>query len=189
MLGEILKGRTDRLMSGLTSRLAGGGVRPGVARVGEIVSACACAACLALGLKAAGLALLVVHVFFDYLDGALKRAGAREPFLDAWGAEKAHAVTDKAAEATIFAGIGFGDWAQWWSVAVALVTSLAATLSGVFSLRLAGVRRETSFFDRTDRMFLLLLSIAANRVQAGLLAIVVINCVIIAERIVKALRR
>jgi len=170
------------LLAGANTWLAKAGVPAAAAHLGEVLAAAAAGLCLGSGERVAALIFLGLHGFFDYLDGALQRAGGR-PAGDRPRAAMVHAAVDKAAEFFIFLGLGFGRLGPWWLVGAALATSLAATLAGIRLLRVKGIARERALFDRADRMFLLFVSLAANLVRAGLLAVLAMNCLLLGHRL------
>ena len=183
MLGNLARVSGDRLFGGLTRRLSDAGFRPLTALVCELVAAAASGLCLGGRARVAAAALLLVHGFCDYLDGALRRARSTGPSPCPRREAGLHATSDKVAEIAIFLGMGIGDWGPWWLVLAALSTSIGATLAGFWARRAHGAPRERSTFDRADRVVVLLLGLLIGRVEAGLAVVLVMNLVIMAQRL------
>ena len=74
VLGNIVRNAGDRVVPSVVSVLSRAGMRPASCHVCEVLSAAASAAALVLHMRPLALAFFLVHGFFDYLDGALRRS-------------------------------------------------------------------------------------------------------------------
>jgi phosphatidylglycerophosphate synthase len=144
---------------------------------------------LALHLRPLALALFVAHGFFDYLDGALRRTVPSLATDSPTRAERSHAVADKLSEGAIFLGIALGQYAAWWLAAAAMVASVAATCVGFVVLRATGIPRSRAFFDRTDRVLMLLAFLLFPQTPSFLCLAVVMDCTTVIQRLRTALAR
>jgi phosphatidylglycerophosphate synthase len=189
MLGNVVRNIGDRAASALISRLARVGMRPGTCNVCEVIAAVCSGAALACKYPGPALILFVLHGFFDYLDGALRRSGVPAVSNDVLRAERDHALADKAAELALLLGIAIGEWAPWGLVMAAMVSSLVATLTGFWACRARGIPRDRSVFDRTDRMLVLFGCLLLRQIMFGLYAIVIMNCIIIVQRLLEGVRK
>ena len=189
MLGNVVKNAGDRSMSAVVSLLARMGMRPATCHVCEVLSAAASATALYLHAPPLAVAFFIVHGFFDYLDGALRRKDPSLTTDDAAHAERNHALADKSSEVAIFLGIALGQYAAWWLAAAALAASIAATCTGFVMLGAAGVPRSRTVFDRTDRVLLLLAFLLLDRTPILLCLIVVMDCTTIVQRLTISLGR
>ncbi len=186
MLGSAVRNLGDRVASSVVSMLARAGMRPAGCHACELAAAVATAVALCAHVRPLALVFFVLHGFFDYLDGALRR---RSPWsaIDSPGhAETTHALADKLCEVAIFSGIAIGGYAAWWVVSAAMGASVAATCTGFAVRRLAGVPRERCVFDRSDRMFVLLIFLAVMPSSVLLVVVCAMDCVTIIQRVVSA---
>ena len=159
MLGESVVRLSDAIFLPVTRALAGRKVGPAAAHALELASALASGACLALGWKWAGVGLLAAHGFFDYLDGGLRRA-ADDPDRDGLSAIRRHVLVDKASDMSLCMLLACGGLVPWWLAIAAGLSSVIVSAVGMRGHRTNAVRRETSLFDRSDRVLILLAACA-----------------------------
>lgn len=150
MLGPLIVRTGDRLFTSATSRLHRLGLRPFTANVLEVAMGILAASLFASGMRLAGLVALILHGGFDYLDGALARAGA------AGSSITRHALTDKLSEAIIFTGPAFGGLIPFGLSLAVIAAAIGATWLGLHGPKKTA-RREQAVFDRSDRLLSLIL--------------------------------
>ena len=189
MLGNTVRSTGDRAVAVVVSTMARSGMRPATCHLCEVLSAAASASALFLHMQATALALFVMHGFFDYLDGALRRKNPSLATGTPARAERSHALADKAAEVAVFLGIALGHYAAWWLAIAAMSASLAATWVGFVMLDAAGVPRSRTAFDRTDRMLVLLAFLAVTPSPILLRLVIGMACTTIIQRLTFPLAR
>ena len=181
MLGGPITRIGDRLFQPFIRLLVMWRVKPFVVNVLELATAIASGACLAAGRTGGGVAGLIVHGFFDYLDGALRRAGANRG-KDGPAATLCHAAGDKASDVLLFFLMAWGGWVPWWLAAAAGAGSVVATVLGLWGHRRGIIVRRKSLFDRSDRIVVLAVLAAVSQFYLGVLASLVLSLVVIAQR-------
>jgi phosphatidylglycerophosphate synthase len=187
MLGNVVRKTGDRAASVLILKLVRMGMCPKICHACEVLMALGSGVMLAAKLPVSATIFFLFHGLFDYLDGALRRAGAPTGSGTILQAKASHALADKAAELLLFFGIAIGKWAPWDVVIAALGTSLVATITGFWVCETTGMPRARSLFDRTDKMLLLFGCLLIRWAVIGVYAIVVMNCVIIVQRLIEAI--
>ncbi|MGQ9652340.1 MAG: CDP-alcohol phosphatidyltransferase family protein [Phycisphaerae bacterium] len=150
MLGPLIVRTGDRLFISATSRLRRLGLKPLAANVLEVGAGILAAGLFASGMRLAGLAALILHGGFDYLDGALARAGAKGSSI------RRHALTDKLSEVIIFTGLAFGGLVPFWLSFAVIAAVIGTTWLGLYGWK-KGARREQAVFDRSERLMALIL--------------------------------
>ncbi|MGD9497351.1 MAG: hypothetical protein AB7Y46_13715 [Armatimonadota bacterium] len=182
MLGDPAKCVAERLLAPVNRRLARAGASPVLAHLGEVAMAAATGALLARRRPRAAIATFVAHCWCDYLDGALRRTGEATVRQAPLPADLAHALSDKLAEALIFAGAALGRLVSWPLAVLALIASCLSTITG-FALQRKGIPRDHAIFDRTDRMGALLTGLLAGSVGPALLAACAMGLLVILQRL------
>jgi len=176
MLGTLIVRGGDRALAGANQRLRRLGMRPYMANACELIAAGAAAALFAWGLPDAGLAAIVVHGWFDYLDGALSRAGA------AGGSMRRHACVDKACEALIFTGAAAGGLMSGWLVLAVVAASILGTWLGLRATARHGPARQGALFDRSDRIIVLVMVGAVLNVNLAAWAVLTMSLLVCGQR-------
>ena len=188
MLGHWVRRAGDRIFRHTNTRLTYAGVGSKWAYALALVSAAAGGLAFAQGSLWAGLALLVLHGFFDYLDGGLRRARGEHGPRPRWLGMDAHAVVDKVSEVMLCAGIAGGRWTGWPLAMGAAGSSIVLTLVGGWANRWLGVDPQRALFDRSDRLFVLLASGAFGAFDVALVLVCVMNGVVLLQRAIYILR-
>lgn len=178
MLGPLIVRTGDHLFIGATSRLHRLGLRPFAANVLEVAAGILAAGLFASGMRLAGVAALILHGSFDYLDGALARAGA------AGSSITRHALTDKLSEAIIFAGLAFGGLVPFWLSLAVIVAVIGTTWLGLHGQK-KGARREQAVFDRSDRLLALILLGAFADLSLGAWTNLVMTLAVCGQRLTR----
>jgi len=182
MLGDPIRKLGDLLFRRINVRLTRADVRPEWAYVLELTMAAASATAFLNGMPWAGLTLLAFHGFFDYLDGGLRRARGQGNQRPQWLGMDAHAVVDKASEVILFAGLASRGWVDWPLGVLAAVSSLGVTIVGGTAKKWLDVDPSRALFDRTDRLFVLLVAGTFRAFDLALALVCAMNGIILLQR-------
>lgn len=187
MLGRSVIRVADQFLAPANRRLARAGVTPPLVNGLEFASGIACGACFAQSRVAPAVVLLVLHGFFDYLDGGLQRAApevgqrlARLPFM--------HTITDKLSDVLLFLSLALGGWVAWGLGIAASAATVAASLLGWWGQQRQRLQRETCLFDRSDRILVLLVLSPFRLFTTAVLATVIMNLAVVAQRMWSLMR-
>lgn len=183
MLGHWVRRAGDRVFRSANIRLARAGVGSKWVYTLALASAAACGLAFAQGFRRVGLAMLVLHGFFDYLDGGLRRARAESGPRARWMGMDAHAAVDKVSEIVLFAGLAGGKWTGWPLAVSAAGSSVVLTLVGGGAKRWLGVDPQRVLFDRSDRLFVVLIAGALGAFDVASALVCVINGVVLLQRV------
>lgn len=164
MTGKILIRVGDRLLTGLNTKLIKVKVTPAWANLLSLSAALACGTAFTYQKNYLGLGLLILHAFFDYLDGALRRA-ADDPNRENLPAILRHAVVDKLSDGCLYFGLASGDWISYSLAGAAWTASLLATIIGIILHQYQITSRESSWFERSDRILILCFGVLLRQWQ------------------------
>lgn len=182
MLGHWVRRVGDWMFRRTNVQLAHAGVGSRLVYVLALASAVACGMAFAQRFLWAGLTLLVLHGFFDYLDGGLRRVRAEHCPRPRWLGMDAHAVVDKVSEVMFFAGLAVGKWAGWPLALGAASSSVVLTLVGSGAKKWLGVDPQRALFDRSDRLFVMLMAGTFGAFDVALALVCVLNGVVLLQR-------
>jgi phosphatidylglycerophosphate synthase len=181
VLGSFVCWLGDRLLAPVNRAANRLGIGPLAANTMELLAGTGAAACFVLQLKWAALALLGAHGAFDYLEGGLRRASGSggASASSVWR----HAIVDKVSDVLLLVAIAWGGFASWWLAIAAASSALAVTGLGLWLHRKAPPLRERTFFDRADRLILLLLATAVGQIPSAIWLILAMNVFALAHRL------
>ncbi len=182
MTGKILIRVGDKLLSDLNTKLLKVKITPTWANLLSLSAALGCGAAFTYQKNYLGLGLLILHGFFDYLDGALRRA-ADDPTRENLPAILRHALVDKLSDGCLYFGLACGDSISFPLAGAAWMASLLATIIGIILHRYQITSRESSWFERSDRILILWFGALLKQWQIAVWINVVLCLWIILQRV------
>lgn len=181
MLGERIKLIGDRSLLVFNRVIIKIGGTPLVENIGSIITALGCGACFLFRYPKPGLMLLILHGYFDYLDGAIRRA--RQSHIDySQNEPDRHALFDKLSDIAIFLPLIWGGYIGWWLGLATCISLVTVTLIGVYAEKLDLLERSHAIFDRSDRLIAFIVIGIAGFIWYACFTVFAMSLVVILQR-------
>lgn len=180
---SILRKLANNLLNRIASILNAIGITPNLVTILGILGHVFCAIMIANGNFKIGAGLLLLFGLFDAMDGSLARFQQKESefgaFLDS--------VSDRISEIFIFLGILFYfiSHESFSGSFLVLVSAFSSFLVSYIRARAeaVGVDVRIGLLTRVERYLVLIISLAIDRIEIGLLVISILSMITICQRI------
>jgi phosphatidylglycerophosphate synthase len=181
MLGEAIKTVGDRFLPPLNRLLLKKRATPLLANVYSFFAAAGCGICFVSKSIRLALIFLIIHGYFDYLDGALKRQNNLHLRNNSNELSR-HAVFDKLGDITIFSSLAWAGYVEIWLAVTTCVSTISVTLVGFFAENKGLFKRDAALFDRSDRIVIFFLFCLFGYMAYACIAVLVMSVTVIIQR-------
>ena len=128
--------------------------------------------------------MLFLNHAFDYMDGSIDRAKKYLGINSFRYRTIFHVLSDKLSEIIIFLGMIFGGYIRWELGLIGIVTCLILTMLGRWVYRKTVFDLSQSLFDRSDRLFVILLLCLMRQYNFALILVSIMNVIGIIQRLI-----
>jgi phosphatidylglycerophosphate synthase len=181
MTGAWVVGIGDRIFAPACRRLARSRASAIAVNAISLAAAVACGAAFATKWVWVAVLLLIFHGFFDYADGALRRA-AQSPREAALGDVLRHTAVDKLSDLCVYLSLAYAGLAPWWLSIATCASSVTASALGVLGHVTRRIRREDSLVDRSDRIIAMIVLCALSLFSAAVVVSTLLSLIVTVQR-------